>query len=301
MSSPLAGNYYERITYSGVNKPKPLLSFVRDVSGGAEWRFFLGNKSMHRITKSHLESFSKSYGYNNLDESTQFEYFVNYVVLAPRISNSYELEDVTTDKGDDGVDGIALIIDEELVISDEDTVTIFQSGKKNRDVDIVFTQSKTSESFDLGDFLKFKESILRFLTADKYESNDSVQNNSRSAFDVVMKNVPKIRNGKPNIIARYVTTGIYRKPDALETAKNDFCNQLGELGFFSSVDIEFLGRDEVTALWINTYESVSAEIPMFSSAALPPIHGIDEAYLTVVKAKDLVNNLLMKSNQLLPI
>jgi hypothetical protein len=37
---PARGEPYERITYSGVNKPKPLLSFVREFSGGAEWRFF---------------------------------------------------------------------------------------------------------------------------------------------------------------------------------------------------------------------------------------------------------------------
>jgi hypothetical protein len=218
------------------------------------------------------------------------------VVLASRVANNYELEDVTTDSSDDGVDGIAIIIDEELVISDDDASTIFDGGKKNRDVDIVFTQSKTSESYDLGDFLKFKESILRFISAEPYSSDDEVQNNSRSVFDVVMKNVPKIRNGKPNLVVRYVTTGIYREPVALETAKRDFTQQLKELGFFSTIDIAFLGRDEITSLWINTYESVSAEIPMFSSAALPPIHGIDEAYLTVVKAKDLVDNLLMNND-----
>lgn len=251
---------------------------------------------MHRITKSHLENFAKSYGFNTIDESIQFEYFVNYVVLASRVANNYELEDVTTDSSDDGVDGIAIIIDEELVISDDDASTIFDGGKKNRDVDIVFTQSKTSESYDLGDFLKFKESILRFISAETYSSDDEVQNNSRSVFDVVMKNVPKIRNGKPNLVIRYVTTGIYREPVALETAKRDFTQQLKELGFFSTIDIAFLGRDEITSLWINTYESVSAEIPMFSSAALPPIHGIDEAYLTVVKAKDLVDNLLMNND-----
>ena len=48
MSSPQRGEPYERITYSGVNKPKPLLSFVREYSGGAEWRFFVGNENRQR-------------------------------------------------------------------------------------------------------------------------------------------------------------------------------------------------------------------------------------------------------------
>ena len=32
---------------------------------------------MHRIIKSHLENFSKSFGLADLDESEQFEMFVN--------------------------------------------------------------------------------------------------------------------------------------------------------------------------------------------------------------------------------
>ncbi|MGR2739287.1 AIPR family protein [Billgrantia sp. Q4P2] len=251
---------------------------------------------MHRITKSHLDSFAKSYGFENSDESKKFELFVNYSILSARLVNSYELDDVTSSAADDGIDGVAVIIDEELVISDEDANAVFQSGRKNHDVEVVFIQSKTSESFDLGDFLKFKESILRFTESESYEAADDVQKNAKSVFDVVLANVPKIRGGKPNVTIRYVTTGVYRQPEAIEKAKAYFVEQLSELGYFGNVDIEFLGRDEVTALWVSTYETVSAELQMFSSAALPAIHGIDEAYLAVIKAKDLVDNLLVNED-----
>ncbi|WP_422450683.1 AIPR family protein [Endozoicomonas sp. ALB091] len=251
---------------------------------------------MHRITKSHLNSFSKSHGLSHLEESVQFEHFVNYSVLSARLANSYELEDVTTGSGDDGMDGVAVIVDEELIVSDEDAKSVFSSTRKNHDVEVIFIQSKRSETFDLGDFLKFKESILRFINADNYESNDTTQKNARSIFDIVISNVPRIRDGKPNVTIRYVTTGIYKKPDALEKAKGDLILQLNELGYFHEIEIDFLGRDEVTNLWVNTYSTVSAELPMFSNAALPKIHGIDEAYLAVVKAKDLVDNLLLNED-----
>ena len=52
---------------------------------------------MHRIIKSHLDNFSKSFGLDDLDESKQFEMFVNYAVLTPKISTTFELGDVTTD------------------------------------------------------------------------------------------------------------------------------------------------------------------------------------------------------------
>ncbi|MDY6992629.1 MAG: AIPR family protein [Pseudomonadota bacterium] len=251
---------------------------------------------MHRIIKTHLDSFVKSHGFEQLGEAKQFELFVNYSILAARLVNTYELDDVTTSDEDDGIDGLAIIIDEELVISYEDAEAYFKTGRKNHDVEIVFIQAKTSEGFDLGDFLKFKEGILRFSNADDYASRDTVLNNAREVFDVILSNVPKIRGGKPDITIRFATTGVYRNPDALENAKTEFSGQLNDLGYFGSIDINYLGRDEITNLWISTYETVSAELQMFSNAALPKIHGIDEAYLAVVKAKDLVENLLVNDD-----
>ncbi len=251
---------------------------------------------MHRIIKAHLESFVESYGLEQHGESTQFEMFVNRAVLASKICGDFDLDDVTTGKGDDGSDGIAVLIDEELFISDEDAISIFSKDRKNHDVEIVFVQAKRSESFDLGDFLKFKESILRFVNSDQYQVEDDVQNNAHSVFDISIKNVPKIRDGKPSLTARFVTTGIYRNPDALEKSKSDFANQLEELGYFSNIDIEFVGRDELTSLWVSTYSGVSAELPMFSNAPLPSINGINEAYLVIIKARDFVNNLLVSED-----
>lgn len=248
---------------------------------------------MHRIIKAHLDSFSRSFGVENYDESVQFEKFVNSAVLSSRLGNNYDLDDVTTSEGDDGVDGIAVIIDEELILSDEDANSIFSTDRKNHDVEVVFIQAKRSESFDLGDFLKFKESIFRFINSDNYDVEDDIQKNSRTVFDVAINNVPKIRGGKPHLVARFVTTGIYRLPQAIEDAKHEFFNQLEELGYFSGIDIQFLGRDELTALWVASYSSISAVLPMYSNAPLPVINGIEEAYLAVVKAKDLVENLLL--------
>lgn len=247
---------------------------------------------MHRIIKSHLENFSNSFGLTDLDEADQFENFVNYAVLTPKISTTFELSDVTTSNGDDGIDGVAIIVDEDLIISDDDAKTIFKSDRKNHDVELVFIQSKRSESFDLGEFLKFKESVLSFVESDNYASNDEVQNNANAAYAICLKNVPKIRGGKPAITARFVATGVYKEPEALEKARKAFEKELKTLGYFSTIDIKFIDRDELTSLWVSTYSSVQAELPIFSNAPLPKIVGIEEAYLVVASAKDIVSNLL---------
>lgn len=251
---------------------------------------------MHRVVKAHLDSFIDSFSLAGMEESAQFERFVNYSVILSRTPVTPELDDISTGPGDDGMDGVAVIIDDEVVISNKDAESVFSGAKRQHEVEVVFVQSKRSDSFDLGDFLKFKESILRFVNSEKYQVPDEVQMGARSVFDVTMNNVPKIRLGKPNLTVRYVTTGVYKSPDAIESAKRDFESQILELGLFQTIDIGFIGRDELTALWVATYSGVDARLEMFSNAPMPKITGIDEAYLAIVKAREFVNKLLLSAD-----
>lgn len=251
---------------------------------------------MHRIVKAHLESFVKGFALEGDDESVQFEKFVNYSVVTAKIGTQYDLDDVTTGEGDDGSDGIAVIINEEVVVSSEDALTIFEKERRSNDVEIVFIQSKRSDCFDLGDFLKFKESVLRLLSADTYVVEDEVQVEARNIFDIVIKNVPKLRNGKPSVCVRYVATGVYQKPVAIECAKNDFIRNLESLGLFKEIDVNILGRDELTSLWVSTYSGAVAKLEMLSNAPLRAIAGINEAYLAVVRATDFVDELLINES-----
>ena len=251
---------------------------------------------MHRIVESHLNNFVSGNGIEADSEATRFEKFANFAVLSSKITSGFELDEVSTGEDDDGTDGIALIINEDHIISGEDAGLVFSNERRNNDVEIVFVQAKRTDGYDLGDFLKFKESILRFLTQDPYNSGCDLQQDARKAFDVVIRNVPKVRNGKPNISVIYVSTGVYSSPAALETARNDMIRQLNELGYFQSIDVRFMGRDELINAWVASYSGIEASLPMHSSASLPHIAGIEESYLVIAKAEDYVDNLLSSSD-----
>lgn len=253
---------------------------------------------MHRIVKAHLDSFAKQHGFEGDTESVQFEKFSNFCILTSRTSISIDVDEVTTDDGEDGIDGIAILIDEEVVGSTENANALFQVDRRNRDVEIVLIQAKTSESFDLGEFLKFKEACLRVVGDEPkhYKVQEETLKEANKILNAVIKNVPKIRNGRPNLIARYVTTGLYKAPIELERAISGFKKDFEDLGYFNLIDVQFVDRDEITKLWVGSYSGVSAEIKMFSVAPLPKIDGINEAYIGVVPALEVVNRLLMSAD-----
>lgn len=248
---------------------------------------------MHRIIKAHLDSFVKSFALEADDDAAKFEKFTAHCIISNRYSGNFDLDDVVTGEDDDGIDGIALVIDESVATTTEDVQSIFETARRNHDVDLVFIQAKRTEGFDLGDFLKFKEGVLRFTAQNPYGATDETLKEARAMFDLIVDEVPKLRNGRPSLTARFVTTGVYQKPEALETALREFEKQVSELGLFHETDIKFVDREDLTRLWVSTYTGIQASLPIFSHAALPDILGIDEAYLAVVKASDFVDNLLV--------
>ncbi|WP_205894273.1 AIPR family protein, partial [Pseudomonas gregormendelii] len=137
------------------------------------------------------------------------------------------------------------------------------------------------------------QSILRFLNEDPYLATDTIQINARNVFDECIRNVPKIRNGKPRLTARFITTGNYLAPKEFINAITAFEKQISDLGYFSEADIKCFGRNELTELWVSTYSGITAQLPLFGSAPLPTIAGIEEAYLVVARAVDVVANLLV--------
>lgn len=100
---------------------------------------------MHRIVKAHLESFVKSFSLEADEESAQFEKFSTYCVISNRFGGTFDLDDVTTGPSDEGVDGVAVIIDETVTASVEDAQAIFSGARRNHDVDVLFVQAKRSE------------------------------------------------------------------------------------------------------------------------------------------------------------
>lgn len=247
---------------------------------------------MHRIVKSHLDSFISEHGFSNDPEAIQFEKFCNYCFLHQRVASKLDLDDVTTADDDDGMDGVALIVNEDLLQSAEDARVVFEKDRRNNDVEICFIQAKRSESLDLGDFLKFKDSVLRFLSQDPYSAASSLQCDVREAFDVAIDNVPKIRGGKPSLAAFFVTTGLYSSPAPFEVAKREMLTQIESLGYFTKIDIKIVGRDELVKAWVDSYSGVEATLLMHSHAGLPQLSGIAESYLAVVRAKDFIEQIL---------
>lgn len=247
---------------------------------------------MHRIVKAHLNTFVKEQSLENLEESKQFEIFSNFCILHKFYTGRFELNAVSSEERDCGIDGIGFIIDGELVTTVEEATNIFKRNKKNMLVDIIFIQSKTSEKFDLGEILKFGNGVSTFLSDSPNLPQGEFILNSKELFNLIIDNVPKIASGKPNCHLFYVTTGRYNQEIEIEGSFKNIQENISKSSLFNSVSVIPIDHDSLINLWLFTYASVEAKFEVKGYIPYPEISGITEAYIAIVPAKNFVNSVL---------
>jgi len=250
---------------------------------------------MHKIIKSYLRKFTQDHELGDLEESIQFEYFVNFCILSKYYPDSFEIEEVTTSPDDDSIDGAAVLIDDQLALTVDATESILRSLPKRRNatVQYLFFQAKRSEGFDAGDILKFGTAVSRLFDDEQNLPNDDLLKEIRGIHEVIIKNIDKVENGRPECRLFYACTGIWREENNLRK-QLEFCEScLQTTGFFSKIEFSPIDREGIVALWNNTRSPVEATFEVRGSILpFPQIAQVEEAYIAIVLAKSFIQDVL---------
>jgi hypothetical protein len=234
----------------------------------------------------------KEQSLSGLEESKQFEQFSNFSIVYKFYSTRFDISAITSQEDDCGIDGIAFIIDGELVTTIEEAKKILNRPKKNIDVDVIFVQSKRSEKFDRGDILKFGNGVSDFLKDSPNLPQGEFIKNSKDMFDEIINCVHRITHGKPNCHLFYVATAIYSSEKEIEATFKSIQQDIHSSGYFYKVEVSPVDRDELVRLWSLTYLGVEAKFEAKGYIPYPEITDIDQAYIAIVPAKNFVTSVL---------
>ena len=160
--------------------------------------------AMDRVTKSYVTAFQKSYGYEKLSESEAFEYFVNYTILDPKSATRFELDSVNIGvNGTIGIDGFALLLNNQLINSREELEDFMEENKKC-EAEVVFIQSKIENHFDSKEIRNFGSTTKDFISErQSYKWTDNALDKI-SLFNDFVSRISELKN-KPICSLYYVT------------------------------------------------------------------------------------------------
>jgi hypothetical protein len=248
---------------------------------------------MHIILENHTNKLSSDFEHQDLRESKKFEMFCNYCCISKHFLGRFDPLDVTTDEDDASIDGMAIIIDGDLVRTLDDALEIFKTHKTNLSAEIVIIQAKTGESFKKDEISNFKIGIEDYLSLDPKLPNGKLNKESIEIFKILLNNLNKIKNRRPNVHVYYCTTGVYSAEREIKASFDIIERYIIASEFFNAVSVKPLGRGEILKLYAELTEKNEAKLRVIDYFGMPEMPGIPQSYVAVVNAKTFVESLLM--------
>jgi hypothetical protein len=241
-----------------------------------------------RIVKSLSDAFADAQGITALEESNQFEAFVASATLSAYYDDDFNpLDFVIGAGGDLGVDVAAVVVNGDLLLDAAD-VELAVGAARQLDVTFVFVQAKRSESFQAAVFTDLADNLRHLFKEDsmRYPANADVVNMKR-AISAVFGNISKFANGLPDVAVKYVTTGAVGDP-LLEEKRQSAVTVLDQTNYFESVLVEAIGARQLRDQYQAATAAIAADFTMDKRLTLPRMPGVNQAFIGVLPAKDVV-------------
>ena len=238
-----------------------------------------------------LREFVTRHGFEKEPIEDQFEKFSNYCLWKSDHYDSFEFLKVGTGKCI-GVDGVAVVISGVIIDDFEDAQNL---TKGNFDVQFLFSQAKTSASFDSAEFMKFAGTVKVFFGRDL----NAVPPELKNAFNIkelVYERASKLKI-LPSVDLEYTYSGKYSsdKNIALPLIEAQVASIRDMPYLFSKVEWRVHDGEAVSRLYREARNDIQKKISFQRHVALPSIGGARAAYIGVVKCVDYVS-LIQKEN-----
>lgn len=251
---------------------------------------------MDQITNSLLDSFAKKQSLQTSDQSKLFEFFVNYSILS-RYNNNLNLDSFDTENTM-GIDGAAILINNQFVFSPEEASDIIQRCNYFTS-EFIFISSKMPSSFDNSYISNLFVGIYDIFSSNaKHINANSYIKDIVEIKNIILDNASKMENN-PKLIAYLCTTGIWNSGDSvLKNVVETNKKSLENLGLFSDISFTPLGRSEIQQLYRKADRSLKAIFKLENQISLPDMKYIDSAYIAVVTAKEFLKILEISSDKI---
>lgn len=243
-------------------------------------------RTMNPVIRAQLREFAKSNAITADTQEKQFEIYSIFSVLGGLLGESIDAYDVHLEGDEFGIDGVAVIIQGEIVknrLEAEEKLAAI----KNPSVEFVFFQAKTSTSYDYGDISKFYDAVTGFFDGDLRGESPAIDD-CIGAMDAIYESGTGKRN--PRISCYYIATGNYEQPAKIEKLRLNFREKLAETNIFDvdTITVEFAGARDLQSWYRAATSSVEVEIDFPRNVVMPDNDHVEEAYIGYVDAANLV-------------
>lgn len=239
---------------------------------------------MNSIVKPFLDSHIKAYELKG-DEPNSFEHLVNYLTVRNYTSRHFDPSEVSLGKGEVGIDGVAVVVNDTLITTFDQVKEFFESSG---DISVVFAfvQSKTSESFDNTALSHFFTSLNDFLTDGKIKMNDKASEIHKICRYIIQNPTKLSKNPDCHLFFAY--TGKSSENATRTAIVDQQLESLRKTSMFDEITFSLYDANKIISVCRSIKNSIKKTIEMIDCAVLPRIHNVAEAYIGIVNCSDYI-------------
>lgn len=239
---------------------------------------------MNSLIKPFLEAHITAYELEG-DLPSSYEHFFNYLTVRNYTSRHFDPSEIGLGKGEVGIDGVAIIVNDTLITTLPQVEELFKSGT-DLSATFVFVQSKTSESFDSSEMSQFFASVNDFITDGKIDMNDKASELREICKYIIQHPTQLSKNPDCHLFYSFTGKAVEDKTrNAL--VEQEICN-LKKTSIFDEITFGLYDVERIIAACRAMKNSIRKTIDMVDCAVLPKVHNINEAYIGIVKCNDFI-------------
>jgi hypothetical protein len=252
-------------------------------------------KRVDRILQGLNDQFRIEHDLGNLKDDELFESFCAFCVFRSIYEDELDPEEFRTGGGGDlAIDAAAVLINGDLLIDASDVQSALEECRV-ADVHFILVQAKTSSSFDGKVITDLADNLITLYgpSASTYPLSPELVN-FHKCIEHVYEDISKLRQ-LPRLTMHYTTSGRVTGDDYLEQKRQSALARLDDTNLFRSVDFQLLGARELRDLYQRATTAVSVDFSMQKRISLPKISGVEQAFLGLLPAVDLIKVLTDKA------
>lgn len=260
---------------------------------------------MDRITKSILRDFQEDFDIKELSESDAFELLTGYLTTAEYCKEDIsDLDFMTTgfSGGDLAIDALVILVNGEIINDVEQVKEILEKAKSNFggevSVKFIFTQSKTSSSFEASQILNFLNGVELFIGDEHLENISPEIKNKIEIRNLIYDNYTKL-SGNPSVEMYYCTTGKWSDDNGIKSIINKGLKRVQGSDFVSGSQFYPIGKSRIQEMYRDTKRGIEQTINISYKVTLPEARGIDQAYFGFVPLSEYIKLITDSSGTLI--
>lgn len=231
------------------------------------------------VVEGYLKSFVEDFGFQDLDESEQFERFCSFSILNKEFNYSLsddDLNDISIGKNK-GIDSIVFNVNGELVKNKTQLEEIKKTSKQKLDIKLYFLQTKISENFDDAQIGNFLDTITDFLTKTPNYPMTPEAKQYHEIFLSIQNDLGVVK--EYNLHGYFCYIGTWN--DQTTCAKTLINKKvvLENLQLFNKVDVKPIDKSTLIDLYKKTSNPINATFDFVNRVQIRNIDNVEEAFI----------------------